>query len=41
MGQINFIWGLIGENYDWEPNLGLIENIRLLRDQIYLFFQFI
>jgi hypothetical protein len=36
MGQINFIMGLIGEILKvWEPNLGLIEKIRILRDQIY------
>ena len=34
MGQINFIWGLIGENQVWEPNLGLIEKIGILKDQI-------
>ena len=35
MGQINFIWGLIGLSIKvWEPNLGLIEKIGILRDQI-------
>jgi hypothetical protein len=34
MGQINYIRGLIGETLSLEPNLGLIENIEILRDQI-------
>jgi hypothetical protein len=34
MGQINFIEGLIGEKISWEPNLGLIENIKILGDQM-------
>jgi hypothetical protein len=33
MGQIIFIRDLIGENYVWESNLDLIENIRILEDQ--------
>jgi hypothetical protein len=30
MGQINFIRDLIGENWVWEPNLALIENIEIV-----------
>ena len=34
MGQINFIRGLIGEKLSLGHNLGLIENIEILGDQI-------
>jgi len=35
MGQINFIWDLIGEKLSLGAyNLGLIEEIGILRDQI-------
>jgi hypothetical protein len=34
MGQINFIWGLIGENLSLGAYFRLIENIGILRDQI-------
>jgi hypothetical protein len=32
--QINFIWGLIGKQLSLGPNLGLIEKIEILKDQI-------
>ena len=33
-GSNYFIEGLIGEKISWEPNLGLIENIGILGDQM-------